>query len=527
MNWTIRLISTFYILLLSFSVFAQNSMKKYGEYESIVKMEIQTDSLPNYIISVKNKLQKAEIQTDTFHIAEYNLFLAKLYYKLSSFDIATEYNIEAINLFEKEKDTTYLIFALQNISAIYGYAGNREVSIEYSRRNLKLCELTHDTTRMLGCLINLATSHTQSDNKTASKYYNKALKYAKKIKDNKSLVFIYNNMGIYYFYLNDLKSAKEYFTKAKDAIQDKNTNTNTAAIYANIAETEYKLGNFNQALSNTLTSIKYFENKNMVTDARNSYQILIKALAKLGNPKDIPMYMDKYMELQEMTVNKRKAEQSAKLKILYDVVKYESAIDILTTENKLKESKLAASKSKLYFAGVIIILSLAIMVIIIIQNAKLKRSQKMIVAENVKSFKIEEENIKLKNVIHQGNIPESKEDEETDKILYDEIVQLLDQQKLYKNPEFNLSLLAKKLNTNRSYVSKAINEGGNKSFIEFINDYRIAESKRLLCSMDIKQVTIEAIGKEAGFNSKSTFFRVFKTNTGVTPSFFLSNLEDV
>jgi len=526
MNLTFRLFAVIFFLILISQISAQDNVKRYWEYESIVNMEIQTDSLPTYIISVKNRLQKAEIQSDIFHIGEYNLFLAKLYYKLNSFDIATEYNIKAIDLFEQEKDTTYLIFALQNISAIYGYAGNREVSIEYSTKNLKLCELTHDTTKMLGCIINLATSHIQSDNKTAYKYYTLALKYAKKINDNKSLVFIYNNMGIYYFYQKDMKSANHYFTKARDAIIDKNTNTNTAAIYANIAETEYKLYKYEEALSNTLVSIKYFDNKNMVTDARNSYKILIKTLAKLDRSKDISMYMDKYMELQEMTVNKRKAEQSAKLKILYDVVKYESEIDILTTENELKESKLAASKSKLYFAGVIILLSLAIMVIIIIQNAKLKRSQRMIVAENVKSFKIEEENIKLKNAIPQSIIPDSKDDEASGKILYRTIVKLLDQNKLYKNPEFNLAMLSKELNTNRSYISKAINEGGNKSFIEFINDYRIAESKRLLCNMDIKQITIEAVGKEAGFNSKSTFFRVFKTNTGVTPSFFLNNLNE-
>ena len=114
---------------------------------------------------------------------------------------------------------------------------------------------------------------------------------------------------------------------------------------------------------------------------------------------------------------------------------------------------------------------------------------------------------------------------ETENVLFPKIIELLETKELYKNPDFNLNLLSKELNTNRSYVSKAINIGVNKTFVELINDYRVAESKRLLCNKETKQLTIEAIGKEAGFNSKSTFFRVFKTITGVTPSFFLNNMD--
>ena len=518
----------FLFTFLATSVFAQKDTLRYAQYYKIVNIGIENDSLSDYIISIKNNLLQARNKGEKSKIAENNLFLAKLYYKLNSFDIAIEYNLKALKLFEEIKDTTYIVYSLKNISAMYGYIGNSEISIEYSKKNLELCKQINDTAFLVGCYINLATSNMRLGNKEeAFDYYNKALEFGNKIKDDKGQVFIYNNIGTYYFHQNDFDSAKYFFTKSLNAIIDKNTNSNTAAIYANIAETDFYLGNYKDAVENAQISIDYFDNKNMVTDASNSYQILIKALAKLGRTKRLTEYLDYYIEIQKVTVNKRKSEHAAKLKILYDISKFESEIETLTAENELKESKLAGSMLKLYLAGVVIFLGIILLVVIIIQNSRIKKSHKKIVDEHMKSFKMQEENIKLKKVIqNEKNLStDILNEREIENVLFPKIIELLETKELYKNPDFNLNLLSKELNTNRSYVSKAINIGVNKTFVELINDYRVAESKRLLCNKETKQLTIEAIGKEAGFNSKSTFFRVFKTITGVTPSFFLNNMD--
>jgi len=54
-----------------------------------------------------------------------------------------------------------------------------------------------------------------------------------------------------------------------------------------------------------------------------------------------------------------------------------------------------------------------------------------------------------------------------------------------------------------------------------INFYRIEEAKNLLSSEKAKQMTIEAIGSDSGFNTKSAFYRAFKKHTGLTPSDFM------
>lgn len=89
-------------------------------------------------------------------------------------------------------------------------------------------------------------------------------------------------------------------------------------------------------------------------------------------------------------------------------------------------------------------------------------------------------------------------------------------QKIYKRPDLTLSLLAKELNVRPQFLSQLLNDNLNKSFNQFINEYRVEEAKRLL--KEDAHLKIEAVGIECGFNSSSTFYSTFKKITGTTPS---------
>ena len=97
--------------------------------------------------------------------------------------------------------------------------------------------------------------------------------------------------------------------------------------------------------------------------------------------------------------------------------------------------------------------------------------------------------------------------------------------KLFLNDSLTIHYLATTLNTNSKYLSQLINTEFNKSFVVFINEFRIDESKKLLLNDVNKHLTIESIGYEAGFKSKSAFNTAFKKNTGETPSSFLNKAK--
>ncbi|GAB3824251.1 helix-turn-helix domain-containing protein [Hymenobacter jeollabukensis] len=88
----------------------------------------------------------------------------------------------------------------------------------------------------------------------------------------------------------------------------------------------------------------------------------------------------------------------------------------------------------------------------------------------------------------------------------------------YLAPELTLSELAAQLRTNTSWLSRVINTGCGQNFNDFVNEYRVREAEQRLRDPQFRHYTLLAVALESGFNSKSTFNRVFRKLRGLTPS---------
>jgi len=93
--------------------------------------------------------------------------------------------------------------------------------------------------------------------------------------------------------------------------------------------------------------------------------------------------------------------------------------------------------------------------------------------------------------------------------------------KVYLDPELNLSTLANKIGVSDAMLSAVINEEFQQNFRNFINEKRVEEVKRKLGSPAAKHLSILGIALESGFNSEASFYRVFKSVTGQSPKDFL------
>lgn len=95
--------------------------------------------------------------------------------------------------------------------------------------------------------------------------------------------------------------------------------------------------------------------------------------------------------------------------------------------------------------------------------------------------------------------------------------------KIYLDSDLILPKLAEALVYTRNQLSKIINSESGMNFFDFINFFRVEKVKDDLNNPNKDNFTILAIAYDAGFKSKATFNKVFKSITGITPSQYKKN----
>ncbi len=97
---------------------------------------------------------------------------------------------------------------------------------------------------------------------------------------------------------------------------------------------------------------------------------------------------------------------------------------------------------------------------------------------------------------------------------------ILDEQ-LFLDANLSLKTLADRLNTNTKYLSQVVNFHAGQNLQVFINQFRIKEAKEKMLDNSFANLTLYGVAMKCGFKNKSTFYKVFKQQTGLTPLEFI------
>ncbi|WP_348738404.1 helix-turn-helix domain-containing protein [Tenacibaculum sp. 190524A02b] len=111
------------------------------------------------------------------------------------------------------------------------------------------------------------------------------------------------------------------------------------------------------------------------------------------------------------------------------------------------------------------------------------------------------------------------------KVLEEKLQKVMDKEKLYLNPELTLDLLAKEIGTTNKKLSALFNKYLSTTFYDFINSHRIKTFKQYINLSEYKNLTIEGLAYECGFKSKASFYRVFKKETGMSPTQYKNTVK--
>jgi AraC-like DNA-binding protein len=90
--------------------------------------------------------------------------------------------------------------------------------------------------------------------------------------------------------------------------------------------------------------------------------------------------------------------------------------------------------------------------------------------------------------------------------------------KLYLNPLLNLEAVSQHTSLPAKTISAVLNQYLNKSFNEFVNEYRVNAFIQKMQQPGAASFTMAGLANDCGFNSQATFQRTFKQVTGMPPT---------
>lgn len=127
----------------------------------------------------------------------------------------------------------------------------------------------------------------------------------------------------------------------------------------------------------------------------------------------------------------------------------------------------------------------------------------------------------IKNVINSSFLLSNQEISKNLKLIAKKFKKIIESDKLYLQSNLSIEKVAAKLKTNRSYLSKAINNTYGVNFRSYINKMRIDEAIKIIRNDIYPYYTIEGIAKTVGFNDRTAFIMSFKKFMDCTPSEFI------
>lgn len=278
----------------------------------------------------------------------------------------------------------------------------------------------------------------------------------------------------------------------------------TSGIYVGLAECYLETGKPDSCKAMIDSALYHIEQWPWVMSYRSCdlYPVMARYYASIGDSKRSMAYMD-----STTVANHWQDEKYSALLIL------RAKQELFASEQQRKDMKVAAFK-RITTISVVISVVIFIFLLIILVSYRLKhKAYRRLAAQSREWAK------------HEPAIVSPSEADATDRALMETINKLIEEEKVYLDPYFDMEALAQRMGVHRNLISKAINTVYNKPFSTFLNECRVRHAINLLSDPANDHQSLEAISLDAGFATRSTFYRAFKAQTGLNPTTYRKNRE--
>ena len=494
-------------------------------------------------------------------------------FRMGNFDSAYLIGLQALEQTRHSQDSALISESWQLLAYAHNRRGRFDSAIHFSNKLLGYAIRHKDLKKHGHALTSISTLLMQN------KRYREALKYNfeahslyKKLNDSLSLATSEYNIGLAYLNLKVPDSSLIYLNKSLNTYLCNPGGDMNAGILEAIAECyllkgdeklwkDYQLKSLEAAKGSNnrlrvAISLSQLGQQALTTgDLTTSYNYLMQAreaLAKQPYPAlqmrvDSMLYVTtrgqkKYIEalnwLESYTALQRQVftenQVAALNQLLVENETHKKNLVILQKELELSDVKRILSN--LVIGAVFILLLAGVLFVFLIRVSRYRNRlyhknreldlQLQIARSRFDIAPFINDEDELPHIPDDDNLP-AEEQKRRNFELYSRLLNLIEQEKLYLQPELNSKTLQNRLGTNKKYLYEAIAEYSGTNFRGLINRYRIDEVRRIMekALADEEAVIINEMVTASGFNSYTSFYRIFRQYTGLTPNEYIAQLK--
>lgn len=386
--------------------------------------------------------------------------------------------------------------------------------IEYARKSY---EYGRDTNRLsnMSCGANALASlyYLTGRNDSAMKYINIALDIYEK-DSIAPMPDIYITLSALEMDKDNLVEAFRYAITAIGKADDGNEMFLSPA-YLQLAKVQQKSGDLkgsNQTLEKAMGSVRQSGMKRYYIDILNLMGENYERMGLMGEAaKCYKQANDSIMEVSKLERQQMLEERDFTLEAERELRQQEQ-----------HENSMRNREHMIIFLMVAVSLLAILLVVSLVSYHKRTILYRSIVQQNCEAIKREEELIGRINAMEREHIEQEErkmtQSRQRSNELYDEIIRLMEDEKIYMDSQISRDSLAERLDTNRTYLSQAVNEMSGMNFAQFVNSYRIKEAIKILSGSDGNKMSIAELSQMLGFNTPNTFNKLFQAQVGMSPS---------
>lgn len=436
----------------------------------------------------------------------------------SNYYTAMQYFARGLEAAKKGNNRATYVVILTNIATVYFLRGDVKEGLPYAQECYETAVDMGDEYLIFAASCTLASLYYNAG------YYERALEMIraseKMVLDSSGeanypskAIKVFTHYGNILAAMGRDAQAVHYFEKAL-ALEDVLYGDLMDFTYLSYGDYFMKRERYRDALRMFLAGIRLSADMDNKVYLNQFYQKASESYEKLGEYVPALRYHKSYYELSQNIFSLEKERSVSEMRVRYEVEKKEAEI----ARNRLQ---LLQQKRRSQIVGLVAVAVLLALFGILYYYRRKNQLYREIFRQSQLAVKarsrLEYEKYSGADPFHSEKYASSPLSDSKGKELFDRLELLMVKDKLYLDGKLSVDKLAETVGSNRSYLSRIINEYSGYNFNNFVNSYRVNEAVRILSDPEA-DIPLKALATELGYNTLTTFYSSFQREMGMPPS---------